>query len=156
MDFSKLSKGDQIFAGGVLVFFIAMFFDWFSVDAGPISIGANGWDYGFWGVLMFLILLVLLVVLGLARFGNAASIPKLPWPAIFLAGSGFVALMTILKLLIGEDDPFGRSFGIFLAVAGALLAVFGAFMKFKEGGGKVDDLKSVDSLKQQFGRDGGV
>ena len=156
MDLSKLTKGDKVFAGGVVLFFLAMFFNWFSADAGPTTVGVNGWDYGFWGVLMFLILLVLDVILLVARFGNPASIPKLPWPAIFLAGSSFVAIITLLKLIIGEDDPYGRSFGIFLALIGAGVCVFGALLKFQEGGGKLDDLKNVDSLKKQFETDGNV
>jgi hypothetical protein len=105
---------------------------------------------------MFILLLVLDVVLLMARFGNPSSIPKLPWPAIFLAGAAFVFLMTLLKLIIGEDGPVSRSFGIFLALIGAAVCVFGAILKFQEGGGNVDDLKNIDSLKKQFEKDGNV
>jgi hypothetical protein len=159
MDMSKLSKADLILGGSGVIFLISTFLAWFSVDLGG-GIGnigdGNGWDVGFlWGRLPFFIVLAILVWVGLSRFSTV----KLPTtiPVLYLVGGGLVALLVVLKFVIGEDIDglagsgveVSRSFGLFLAVIASLGVAFGSFLKFTEAGGKLDqatsDLKGLGS-----------
>ena len=104
MDLSKLTKADKILFGAGLVFLISTFLPWFSVDFGVAEASWNGWDAGFlWGGVTFFVVLAMLVWVGLRRFSST----KLPaeLPPLYLAGGVGVALLVILKLLIGENDP---------------------------------------------------
>jgi hypothetical protein len=157
MDLSKISKGGQIFAGAGLVYFIASFLNWFSFDVpgfpeagiAATSVDASGWDVGFlWCGLWALALLAGAVMLVLPAFG--VSVPKLPAVG-YLAAAGLGALFTLLKLLIGESDPWERSIGLYLAVIAVGAAVFGAFLMFQESGGQLSDLTNPDKLKASFG-----
>lgn len=166
MDLSKISKGGQIFAGAGIVFLIASFLPWYSLEyggfegVGGISDSANAWgDIGFlWGSLWALLLLGGAVLLILPAFGVTA--PKLPAVA-FLAVAALATLFTLLKLIIGEDDApslgitVDASFGLYLAILAAAAATFGAFTMFKESGGDLNDLKDVNKMKSQFGGSGG-
>ncbi|MGB8860975.1 MAG: hypothetical protein WCC60_17070, partial [Ilumatobacteraceae bacterium] len=161
MDLSKISKGGQIFAGAGIVYLIASFLPWYSVEykgfagVGGLSDSANAWgDIGFlWGSLWALVLLAGAVLLILPAFGVA--VPKLPAVA-YLAVAALATLFGVLKLLIGEDDSpslgitISASFGLFLAIIAAAAATFGAFLMFKESGGDLNDLKDMNKLKGQF------
>lgn len=165
MDLSKISKGGQIFAGAAILFLIASFLPWYSLEyggfegIGAVSDSANAWgDIGFlWGSLWALLLLGAAVLLILPAFGVAA--PKLPAVA-YLAVAALATVFTILKLLIGEDDApelgitIDASFGLYLAIIAAAVATFGAFTMFKESGGDLNDLKDMNKMKSQFGGTG--
>ena len=167
MDLSKVSKGGQIFAGAGIVFLIASFLPWYSVEfggfegIGSVSNSVNAWgDIGFlWGSLWALLLLAGAVLLILPAFGVQA--PKVPAVA-FLAVAALATIFTLLKLLIGEDDApdlgitIDASFGLYLAIIAAAAATFGAFTMFKESGGDLNDLKDINKMKGQFGGSGGA
>jgi hypothetical protein len=145
MEFSKLSKPEQIIGGAGIVFLLSTFLSWFSFDglAGIVrDVSFNGWDLDFqWGVLPFLVVLGVIVWIGLRRFSTV----KLPTEIapLFLAG-GAVALLPVLKLLIGESG-LSRSFGLFLAALSGAGVAFGAYLKFLEAGGDMDELKGQAS-----------
>ncbi len=145
MDLSKLSKGEQLFVGGSLLYVISSFFNWFKIDLGPLgSQGANGFDVGFgWCTLWFILLLLGAASLLLPMFG--VDVPKLPAIA-YLAVGALAALFAVLKLLIGIEG-LDRGIGLFLAVIASLIAAFGGFLKFKESGGSLDDLKDMNKIK---------
>ena len=167
MDLSKVSKGGQIFAGAGIVFLIASFLPWYSLEyggfsgVGAVSNSVNAWgDIGFlWGSLWALLLLGGAVVLILPAFGVKA--PNVPAVA-FLVVAALATIFTLLKLLIGEDDApelgitIDASFGLFLAIIAAAAATFGGFLLFKESGGDLSDLKDVNKMKSQFGASGGT
>ena len=162
MDLSKISRGGQIFAGAGIVFLVASFLPWYSLDyggfqgVGGISDSANAWgDVGFlWGSLWALLLLGGAVLLILPAFG--VQVPKLPAVA-FLAVGALATIFTVLKLLIGEDDApelgitIDASFGLYLAIIAAAAAAFGGFLMFRESGGDLSDLKDMNKMKSQFG-----
>ncbi|MDP9465299.1 MAG: hypothetical protein M3P52_11795 [Actinomycetota bacterium] len=157
MDLGKLSTGQKIFAVAGLVYFIASFLSWYSLDTELEGFGfdfsANAWDLGFlWGTLWALLFLAGAVLIVLPAFGVSA--PKLPAIA-FLAVGALATLFTLLKLLIGEDDPISASFGIYLAVIAAIAAAYGGFMMFTESGGNINDLKDMNKIKGSFQGGGG-
>lgn len=146
MDFSKLTKGDQILGGAGIVFLISTFLPWFSF--GPYSI--SGWDVGFlWGTLPFILVLGMLVWVGLRRFSSVALPADIP--ALFLIGGAFALLLPLFRLLVGYHSV-SRSAGLFLAVLAGAGVAFGGFLKFTEGGGKLDELKAqVSGMADQLG-----
>lgn len=157
MDLSKISKGGQIFSAGAIVYFIASLLPWYTLDIGPElralgfeDLSENAWgELGIlWGMVWAILLLAGAVVLILPAFG--VKTPKVP-PAAYLAVGALASFFTLLKLLIGEDDPIETSFGIILAVIAALVALFGGFTMFKDAGGSLSDLKDMNKMKSQFG-----
>ena len=145
MDISKLSKGDKLVAGGAVAFLIATFFPWFTFSVGGFSASANGWDYGFWGVLMLIVLVAAATLVVLPAAGKPVKTPAI----VVLALTAMATLFVLLKLIIGQDG-LSRSFGIILAVLSAAAATFGAFLKFQESGGSIEDLKDPNKLKGQM------
>ena len=145
MDLSKLTKSDQILFGAGLVFLISTFLEWFSFSIAGFSAGGSGWDVGFlWGRLPFFIVLAMIIWVAVRRFGLA----KLPAeiPPLYLVGGGLVALLVLLKLIIGESG-LSRSYGLYIATVAALGVGFAGFLKFQEGGGDLDTLKSQMKAK---------
>ncbi len=156
MDFTKLTKADRIIGGAGLLFLISTFLSWFEISLGGFgSASGSGWDVGFfWGRFPFFIVLGMLVWIGLRSFSAVKLPPQIP--ALFLAGGGLTLLLPLLKLLIGEDAPGGidvsRSFGLFLAVLAGAGVAFGGYLKFIEGGGKIDELKAqMSGMADQLG-----
>jgi hypothetical protein len=161
VDLSSLTMGDKVLGGAGVVFLISTFLSWFSVKVeGLGSLGGaaagSGWDVGFlWGRLPFFIVLAMLVWAGLRTFAKGVTLPA-EVPALYLVGGGLSALLVLLKFLIGEDDgdlpgiSINRSFGLFLAVLSVLGVAFGAFLKFTEAGGKLDQVQG--QLKQVGGQ----
>ena len=156
MDLSKISKGGKIFAGAGIVYLIATFLPWYSIDIPPELAGligdtdVNAWgDIGFlWGSMWALLLLVGVVFLILPAFGVKA--PNIP-PVTFLTVAALATLFTLLKLLIGEDGPISASYGLYLAIIAAAGATFGGYLLFKESGGDLADFKDVKKMKGHAG-----
>jgi hypothetical protein len=142
MEFSKLSKADQIIGGAGVVFLLSTFLSWFSVGVLGFNASGNGWDVGFlWGRLPFLVVLAMIVWIGLRRFSKA-TLPSEIAP-LYLAG-GATALLPFLKLLVGESG-LSRDFGLVLAALTGAAVAFGTYLKFLEVGGNVDELKGQAS-----------
>lgn len=137
MDFNKLTNADKVVAGGFLAFFISLFLPWFKVDFGGFgSATASGWDVDFlWSTLPFLLGLIMVAQIALDRF-SSVELPEIPvtWGQVHLGLGGLSALLVVLKLLIGEDDPISRSWGLFVAVIAAGALAGGGFLKFQEDG----------------------
>jgi hypothetical protein len=145
MDLSKLSKPDRIIGGAGALFVLSSLLPWFSLDG--IGGGAlNGLDYGLWGVIPVLIVIGIVGWICAKRFSSVALPGDIP--ALYLAGAAAVVLLPLVKFLIGQGDgirgvtlDFDRSIGLFVAIFAGAGFAFGAFLKFLEGGGKVDELK---------------
>lgn len=143
MDLSKLSKSDQLVAGGGLVLFIASFLPWFKASAvGGLGVGSetgNGWDVGFFWAGIPALLGLAAAAAVLANKLQDVELPALPipWGQAFLGAGGLSAVIVVLKLLIGEDGnafvDVDRSWGLFLATLAALAFAGGGFLKFQEG-----------------------
>lgn len=146
MDISKLSKGDRLVAGGAVAFLVTMFLPWFSISIGPIDYSRNGWHFIITGTLAFLLLLAAAVLVGLPAAGKSINAPAIT----VLALAALSLILVLLRVLIGDEDPLGRSFGVFVAVVAAGAATFGGFLKFKEGGGSLQDLKDPSKMKDQM------
>jgi len=156
MDFSKFKTPDWLVIGGGLVFLIAGFLDWFTVD------GAGGWgafDYTFTGLIPWILIVGAAVVTFLLA-GGILKAGGAPWTLIVLGATGLGTLLVLLRLIMGSDlgDQGGgpsnidldRASGLWIAVIGALVATAGAFLSFQASGGNVRDLTDMDKMKSAF------
>ena len=138
---------------------IAGFLDWYSVDAGSVSVGFTGFDFFLTGVVPW----ILLVGVGVVTFLLAARMMRAgttPWALIMLAAAALALLLVIIRVIAGpghgapDNHGMDRSIGLWLALIGGAVSTFGAFQGFTESGGRLDDLKNPDRLKAQFDRGG--
>jgi hypothetical protein len=133
--FNALGRGMQVmFVAGVLLL-IDTFLHWQSVDLGVIEVGRNAW-HGFWGVVLGLLTIVLVLWL-IARLA-AIDIPLPISPTLTAAGLGvLIFLFALLKVL--TDDYRGTWAWVGLILAAAILV--GAWLQVQASGG-MDALKS--------------
>jgi hypothetical protein len=148
MDLNKLSLADKILFGSGIVFMISTFLGWFTFA----GFSGSGWDVGFlWGRLPFFIVLAMLIWVGLKQFSSTTLPAEIP--PLYLVGGGLVALLPLLKLIIGEDGKglvnFSRGFGLFLAVLSGIGFGYGALQKFLAGGGDLDQVKAQLKAKAE-------
>jgi hypothetical protein len=158
MDLSKFKTSDWLKVGGGALFFSAGFMSWWKVDLGDLgSVGANGWDYFFTTGIAWL-LLVAVAVITVLRVMNIKVPADLPWPLVMLAATLVSLLLVLIRFLsdgVGIDGSgLSRGTGAFLGMIGAIAALAGAVMGFKESGGDFNDLKDVNKLKAEFAKGG--
>ena len=134
-DLAALSTGTKLLLAAGLLLLIDTFFAWQKVTvefAGveAASASANAW-HGFFGVVMGLLLIALLVWIGLQVAGVAVNV-NLPAPeTTIVAGvAGLIFLCALLKNLIDDFSAWASYVGIVLA---ALVAI-GAWLRMQEGG----------------------
>jgi hypothetical protein len=144
VDLNKLSTSDKLIAGGGIAYLIFMFLPWYGIDipfAG--SYDNTGWDY-FWGGILPLILIAIMVVHVLVTaFSPNTKLPDLPlpWNQVHLFAGVAAAVLVLLRLVIGSDDvgsvssgvDLDRKFGLFLALIAAIAVGVGGFLKSQEG-----------------------
>ena len=133
---STLSRGTQLLLGAGVLLLIDMFLDWQSIDVGPFSAGENAWS-GFWGIIMGLALIVLLVWV-IARIFDVKLPTELPEGPIIVGLGALVFLFALLKNLTDDYSTIWSYIGVVLAAGVA----YGAWLRFQETGGTVDSLRS--------------
>ncbi len=147
MDFSKLSRNQQIAVGSGALVLVSSFLPWFGWREASI----NAWDSNFfgWGGTVLVIAGVVLLALKVfeiqdVKAGNLAA------EQIALLAVGLGAIFILVPFLFGFDVlgvSFPRKFGIFLALIGAAGATYGTFSAMSDAGLEMptaDDFKSDD------------
>jgi hypothetical protein len=155
VDVSELKPGDYVIGGGALVFLISMFLPWFGLG----DYTENGLDFFVTGFLP-LLLIVAVVVLVAVQALTDADVPQLPipWSLVYLIAAGIAALLVLLRIMVGADDPFGfggsldRKFGIFITFLAAGAVAAGAVIKLITEG----DLDDLTGRGGGFGPPGGA
>ena len=127
-----LSKGNKLILGGGVLLFIDTFLPWQKVSVGfggaSISATANAW-HGFWGVVMCLLVIVLLLWAGARTFGIALPV-NVPAGLTTLALGGLVFLFALIKVLADNYRGWAGWVGIVLAAGVAV----GAWFAFQDSG----------------------
>ncbi|MBA2642647.1 MAG: hypothetical protein H0U82_06965, partial [Actinobacteria bacterium] len=130
-----MGRGMQLMLVGGVLLLISTFFNWQSVDVGPVDVGQNAW-HGFWGVVMGLLTLVLIAWL-VARLAGV-DIP-IPFSAAMIGAvlAVLILVFAVLKNLTDDYSSFWSVLGIIFAAA----IVVGAWLEIQAAGG-MDTLRS--------------
>jgi hypothetical protein len=134
-----------VVAGGVLVLIFGLF-RWFSwevtVEAVVATEGkSNAFDYLVTGVLPWLLIVgsaavTVLLATDALRPGNV------PWPLVIFAATAVGFILILIRLIVAHDPPTGegadadvsRGIGIWMSALGAVVAVVGGFIGFRNTG----------------------
>jgi hypothetical protein len=141
VDLNKLTQSEKIIAGSAIAFIVFSFLPWY----GKGSYNRSGWSYFLFGIIPFLLAVVMVAQIAISRFTDTKlPDPPLPWGQIHLILGGLTALLVFLKLIIGDKYHVGitglgglsvdldRKFGLFLAFLASLGLVAGGYLKSRE------------------------
>ena len=128
-----LSLGRKLVLGAGVLLFLDTFFAWqkVSLKVGDVSVAsasANAW-HGFWGVLLGLLTIVMLVWVAAKVLGVALPI-KAPDGLVTLALGVAIVVFAVLKNLFDDYSAWASYVGIVLAAGVAV----GAWLSFQESG----------------------
>jgi hypothetical protein len=137
--FNALGRGAQLMLVAGVLFLISTFFNWQEVEVGPVEVGQSAW-HGFWGVVMGLLAIVLIVWL-LARVA-AVDIP-IPFSAALISAvlAVLIFLFALIKVLTDDFVSGWAWVGLVLAA----LIVVGAWLEVQAAGG-------IDALRSEVSR----
>jgi hypothetical protein len=138
-----LSQGTKIAAGAAVVLLISTFLEWVhaSVSLGPIkaSSGSSGFSEYFFGKLVALLAIGVIVLIVLAAKG---SLPDLPLPtSMLIAGAGVLSFLFALFHVFSTPGgdvsgvsgvDIGASYGVYVAMLAAAGVAFGGYRMMNE------------------------
>jgi hypothetical protein len=125
---NALSLGRKLVLGAGVLLLIDSFLHWQEVSIGPLSGGQSAW-HGFWGVLLGLMTVALLVWTAARVFGVALP-GNLPEGLVTLALGGLILLFAVIKVLSDNFVHWPAYIGIILAAGVA----YGSWLVFKDSG----------------------
>lgn len=160
MDFSKFKTSDWLMIGGAIGIFIFGFFNWVTVEASGLDLGAGGnvFDFFWTGTIPWILVIATGVVAFLLVQGTLKH-DQLPWPLVLLAATALASLLLLLRLIFNPIEgsdlagiEVGRGIGMILSAISAFAATAGAFLNFQASGGNIKDFTDVDKLKSSFAK----
>jgi hypothetical protein len=127
-----LSLARKLILGGGVLLLIDSFLDWQQVSGEvfgqDVSAGQSAW-HGFWGVMLGLLTIVLIVWV-VARMFNVEIPGAVPEALVALVLSALILLFAIIKVLTDDFVHWPAYVGIVLAA----VVAYGAFRNFQESG----------------------
>jgi hypothetical protein len=135
---ADLSTGTKLLLAAAALLLIDTFLPWQrpSVEIGDVEIAAaniNAW-HGFWGVVLGLLTIALLVWIGLRVAGVAVNVDlPAPEPTLVAIVGGLVFLLALLKNLVDDYSAWASYVGLVLAAGVAV----GAWLRMQAGGERV-------------------
>jgi hypothetical protein len=131
-DLRTLSTGTKILLGAGILLLIDTFFAWqeVSVEVGGVEIASasqNAWN-GFWGVVMGLALIALLVWVAIQIFEVEMPSLNVPERIVTAVLAGVVFVFALLKNLIDDYSTWASYVGVVLAAGVAI----GGWMRLQE------------------------
>ena len=144
MDLSKLSIGDKLAVVGAFVAVVAGFLPWYKWSSGSVfgvagvDVSASLWDAS--GGIAFLVLAggvvgIAVIILRMLEVFDLSD-QGVPESLVVLIAAGVVALFTLFRVASIPGGAgiagYGRSWGLWVGLVGAVIYVLGAFMKFQE------------------------
>jgi hypothetical protein len=133
--FSALSNGTKLLLGAAILLLIDTFLTWqkVEVEVGGVEIASatrNAW-HGFWGVVLGLLTIALIVwiVLQLANVAVKADLP-VPEPTLVAIVGGLIFLFALIKNLVDDYSAWASYVGLVLAAGVAV----GGWLRMQEGG----------------------
>jgi hypothetical protein len=127
------APGEALAWLGAVVLTLSAFTGWYGGVVDGLRVNIVGWNSGALGKLVVLVGLAVLVLLALRAFGVEPP-PRFPSGlAIALLGA-LAAIFVLLRLLQIPDDyqEFGRSLGIWISLAAAILLISAGLLQASE------------------------
>jgi hypothetical protein len=143
-----LTVGDWlVVAGGALVLVFGLFrwFSWEVTVEGVVEVPeqtSNAFDYLLTGVVPWLLIVAAATVTVLLAV-EALRPGNVPWPLVMLGATGLGFILILVRLIIsidpgvsgeGAEADVSRGIGIWMSALGALVAMVGAFISFRNTG----------------------
>jgi hypothetical protein len=144
----KLSNGDAVIGGALVVGLITTFLPWYSASfncggipgCGGLNTSVSVGALSYWtGWFFFLAVLVGLAFYILRTFVPTVALPAMPQPdaVLYMILGAFMAVMAILWLLLGSGTASvsgpgysaGASFGLFIGIIAAIGVLAGGYLK---------------------------
>jgi len=141
MDLNKLTTAEKVIIASGIVYLIAMFLPWWGLDFGEFGSASNsGWDYFLTGILPLLLVIAMVTQIALAKFSTTQlPAPPIPWNQIHMILGAIVAVLLILRVVIGSSEGDGsfevdldRMWGLWVALLAAIGVGVGGFLKSKD------------------------
>ncbi len=139
-----LHRSRQLILGAGVLLLIFTFFSWQSVEFAGVEVASRNAWHGFWGVLLGLATVAILIWVG-ARTANVAVPENVPDGMITAALGLVVFLCALLKNLTDDYSAWASYVGLVLA---ALVAV-GAWMAFQESGESLPQIPTRTRLPRR-------
>jgi hypothetical protein len=113
-----------------LIFTLSAFMGWYSGVVDGLRVSALGWDTGLPGKLVVVVGVATLVVLVLRAAGVALP-PAVPVGMVIAALGTAGTILVLIRLIDVPDDypGLGRSLGIWVSLASALLLIVAGLLK---------------------------
>lgn len=124
----RLPLGGQLVLGGGVLLLIDTFLPWQKISIGPFSNSWTAW-HGFWGVLLGLMTIALVVWAAARAFGVELPV-KVPDGVTTLALGVLILLFALIKNIADDYSAWGSYLGIVLAAGVA----YGAWLTFQLSG----------------------
>ena len=127
------TPGEGLAWVAAVIYTLSSFMGWYSGVIDGLDLAAIGWQTGLVGKLVFFIGLAALAFLVLRATGLDLP-PPIP-VGMVLAGLGLVATIAVIYRLVAIPDDyadFGRTIGIWISLAAALLLIVAGLLKASE------------------------
>ena len=135
---NALPLGRKLVLGAGVLLFIDTLLQWQQVSIGPLSVGRNAW-HGFWGVVMCL-MLVVLVLWTAARAFNVTLPVQVPDGLVTLVLGVLIPVFALLKAITDDAVHWPAWIGVILGAAVA----YGAWLVFAASGEKLPSMQAHD------------
>jgi hypothetical protein len=136
IDFRRLGTGDIVAAAGSVLLFISLFLPWYSVSGEGISYSTSaiGSYSGGWRVLDLVLDILILLFLFIRTMTPRGFRLPLPYWQLLTILLSVQFLLTLLAFLVkpSTGDSWGWSFGAFMGLVAAVIALAGGIMRRQE------------------------
>jgi hypothetical protein len=126
---NELSLGKKLVLGAGVLLLIDTFLHWQEVTAFGFTGGQSAW-HGFWGVLLGLMTVALVVWVAVRTFANVQLPEGIPDGLISLVLGALILLFAVIKVISDDFVHWPAYLGIILAA----VVTYGAWLVFKESG----------------------
>ena len=127
------SPGEALAWVSALVLALSAFMSWYAVDAPGVTVSVIGWHTGTVGKLVFFVGLVVIAFLFLHATG--VELPPTIGSGVVVAVLGAIGTVLLLVRVIDIPERFagsGRSIGLWIGLAAAVLVIVAGFLKAGE------------------------
>jgi hypothetical protein len=135
----KFGMDDVLKVVGGGLFFIAGLLSWWRLDVDGVTHSTTAFDYTLTGIVPYVIFVAIAILTVLDRTDSLRLPTAIVEPVVQLGAAAIAALLVIWRFVFSEIDDHGgasvgRGAGLYLALVGAIVALVGCIMTFRDVG----------------------